>query len=220
MSRYDDFDNEYELYDDLGASYAPEPRHARRDMESMLEAAIDFVQTAKPMPLSNTVRIQRDELVELLLEVRDAIPEEVRQARWELREREARIAETHQVIEQMLAEAEERRRQLVSQAQVVRAAEAKAREIVSEAHEEVRRMHNQVKDYYDQQLARLEDLLDRAQQAVAKGRAQFAGQMDTFADQNDLAPQLDDDLPPAAPAYGTIENIVDADDEIFDQDEE
>ena len=81
-------------------------------------------------------------------------------------------------------------------------------------------MHNQVKDYYDQQLARLEDLLDRAQQAVAKGRAQFAGQMDTFADQNDLAPQLDDDLPPAAPAYGTIENIVDADDEIFDQDEE
>jgi uncharacterized protein YecE (DUF72 family) len=220
MSRYDDFEDEFPLDDELAPTYASEPRHARRDMESMLDTTIGFVQSAKLLPLANQIRISRDELIELLLEVRDAIPEEVRQARWELREREARIAETQVVIENMLADAEERRRQLVSQAQVVRAAEAKAREIVNEAHAEVRTMHNQVKDYYDQQLARLEDLLDRAQQAVGKGRAQFAGQMDSFADQNDFGPEHDDDLPPAAPAYGYDGASGHGDDEIFDQDEE
>jgi len=51
------------------------------DAETLLRRAIDIVATAPTMPLSSSPRIDRDEIIELLEESLNRLPDELRQAR-------------------------------------------------------------------------------------------------------------------------------------------
>ena len=58
------------------------------DTEVLLRRVLDLVNSAPKMPLSSTVRLEKDEVVEMLEEAIARLPEEMRQARWLLKERE------------------------------------------------------------------------------------------------------------------------------------
>ena len=58
------------------------------DTETLLRRVNDIISGAKSMPLSSSVMISRDEVLELLEEAITRLPDELRQARWLLRERE------------------------------------------------------------------------------------------------------------------------------------
>ena len=64
------------------------------DAETLLKRAVDIIVTAPTMPLSSSPRVDRDEMVELLSEALSRLPEELRQARHLLRERDEFIART------------------------------------------------------------------------------------------------------------------------------
>ena len=55
------------------------------DTEILLRRVVDLVNAAPKMPLSSTVRLEKDELLELLHEAIQRLPDELRQARWLLR---------------------------------------------------------------------------------------------------------------------------------------
>jgi len=78
-----------DLFEDLDAqrSAGEEP-----DAEALVREALELVLTAKTMPLSASVLISRDEVAEVLQGALDRMPDELRQARWLLREREDFIA--------------------------------------------------------------------------------------------------------------------------------
>ena len=52
------------------------------DAQTLLKRAIDIVATAPTMPLSSSPRIDRDDMVELLEEALQRLPDEIREARW------------------------------------------------------------------------------------------------------------------------------------------
>ena len=58
------------------------------DTETLLRRVTDIISGAKSMPLSSSVMISKDEVLELLEEATTRLPDELRQARWLLRERE------------------------------------------------------------------------------------------------------------------------------------
>ena len=60
----------------------------RGDLCDLLEHLRELVETARSMPLSNSAIVNRDEVLELLDETMERLPEELRQARWLLKERE------------------------------------------------------------------------------------------------------------------------------------
>ena len=64
------------------------------DAETLLRRAIDIVATAPTMPLSSSPRIDRDEIIELLEESLNRIPDELRQARWMIKERQDFVGKT------------------------------------------------------------------------------------------------------------------------------
>ncbi len=65
-------------------------RHSEApDTEVLLRRVLDLVNSAPKMPLSSTVRLEKDEIVEMLEEAIARLPEEMRQARWLLKERQA-----------------------------------------------------------------------------------------------------------------------------------
>ena len=79
------------------------------DAEILLRRVADVVGNAKPIPLSTTVRLEnKDEVLELLDEAVKRLPEELKRARWLLKEREEFLAKTQREAEDMLNDARAR----------------------------------------------------------------------------------------------------------------
>ena len=140
------------------------------DTEVLVKRVLELVSGAPKMPLSSTVRLERDEVVELLEEAINRLPEEMRQARWLLKEREEYLAKVQREADDILAAARERAERIVQRTELVKEAQRVARRTVEEADDEARRLRHEAEDYCDQKLASFEIILERIVKAVGAGR--------------------------------------------------
>ena len=149
------------------------PRLPGADVEHMLRRLHDIVSSARPMPLSTSVMINRDEVLDALDEIIERLPDELRAARWLLKEREEYLAKVRREGEEILDQARTRAERMVQRTEVVKASEARARRIIEEANEQAAQMRNEVEDFCDQKLASFEIVLERTMKMVASGRAKL-----------------------------------------------
>ena len=156
--------------DDTGEH--PVPRLS--DSEALLRRVADIISSAKTMPLSSSAMINRDEILELLEEANNRLPEELRAARWLLRERDEFLAKTRREGDDILDAARAQAERMVQRTEVVRAAEHRARQVVTSAEDESRRLRHEVEDYCDQKLAQFEVVLDKVLRTVQAGRERLA----------------------------------------------
>jgi hypothetical protein len=173
--RHDDVPNEYDDvtsdhdYPDLGS-----PGGYVGDAETLLRRAIDIIFNAPTMPLSSSPRIDRDEIIELLDECLNRLPDELRQARWMLKERQEFVAKTRREADELLEAARVRAERMVQRTEVVRAAEQRARQVMETAEAESRRLKHETEDFLDQRLGSFEILLDKLQKTVHAGRQRLS----------------------------------------------
>ena len=140
------------------------------DTEALLRRLIEIVNNARTMPMSNTIRLTKDEVQELLEEALDRLPDELKQARWMLKERAEFLAKTERDGEEILEQARVRAERMVQRTEIVREAAHTAQKLVDEAKEEASRLRLEAEDYCDQKLAAFEIVLERTQKTVAAGR--------------------------------------------------
>jgi cell division septum initiation protein DivIVA len=145
------------------------------DSETLLRRAIDIIATARTIPLSSSPMINRDEIIELLEEALNRLPDDLRKARWMLKERDEFIVKTQRESDDILEAARAQAERMVQRTEVVRAAEHRARQVVEAAESEARRMRHEVEDFCDQRLASFEIVLDKVQRTVAAGRERLNG---------------------------------------------
>jgi ElaB/YqjD/DUF883 family membrane-anchored ribosome-binding protein len=143
-------------------------------IESILHRLHDLVANAKSMPLSSSVMVPRDEVTSLVQSALDSLPEEVRQARWLLREREEFMAERTREAEALMNEVRAQAEHMVQRTEIVRQANAVAQRILDDANEEARTLRHQAEDFVDQRLASMEIVLERLTRTVHAGRAKLA----------------------------------------------
>ena len=143
-------------------------------IESILHQLLDLIHAAKSMPLSSSVMVSRDEVVSLLQAALEALPEELRQARWLLREREEFMAERSREAEALMEEVRAQAEHMVQRTEIVRQANSVAQRILDDANEEARTLRHQAEDFVDQKLAGMEIVLDRLTRSVLAGRARLA----------------------------------------------
>ena len=174
--RYDDHYDEPDPYDELDADYAEQHEGTGYvgDAETWLRRAIDIVANAPTMPLSSSPRIDRDEVVELLDRALASMPDELRQARWMLKERQEFVNKTRREANEMLEAARVQAERMVQRTEVVRAAETRARQVVDTAESDARRLKLETEDFLDQRLASFEILLDRLSKTVGAGRQKLS----------------------------------------------
>jgi len=140
------------------------------DSETLLRRVVDIISGAKSMPLSSSVMISRDEVLELLEEAITRFPEQLRQARWLLKEREEFLAKVQAEADDILNAARVRAERMVQRTEIVREARLTARRTVQEARDHANRMKHEAEDYADQKLAGFEIVLERTIKTVQAGR--------------------------------------------------
>ena len=143
--------------------------------EQLLRRAIDVIEAARPMPLSSDSRINKEEVLELLNESVERLPDELRSARWLLKEREEYLAKMRREGDELLEVARARAERMVERTEIVRAAEQRARTIIESAETEARRMRHEVEDFCDRKLGSFEIVLQKTLKLVGQGRARMQG---------------------------------------------
>ena len=166
------------------------------DLIERVEELQLLVEEAKSVPLSSSAVINREEVLDLLAQLKEQIPDEIRQARWMTRDRDELLARARKEAERIVAEAREQRDRLLSRTEMVHAAEREAERIIEEAKEKGAKLRLEAEDYIDQKLAAFEILLNKTLATVHRGREQLRAGKGAAAQP---APEPDAPLAPADP---------------------
>ena len=157
------------------------------DSVEKLTSAITMVEEARGVPLSASCVVHRGEMLELLDDARAALPTDLASAQKLLGARDAIIEEGRVSAEQMIAMAREDVARRVEQTSIVTIARDEARKIIDDARSLAEQEKQEVEEYIDGRLATLEVILNKTQDAVARGRDRLAG-----ANDKDVLAQLSD----------------------------
>ena len=166
----------FDGYDDPDEFAVEAGRHGRRDIESDLRDLIEMVANAKQMPLSNSALVPRDDLLGLLEQALRNLPEEIREARWALRDREELMAGELQKAQQLMDQVRAEAARMVDKTEVVRQSRLKSDQIIADAQAQARQMINQSEDFIDGKLANFEIVLGRLIKTTHSGRERLSAQ--------------------------------------------
>lgn len=131
------------------------------DITTRLQQIEELIREAKAMPLSSSVLVNREELLEILEAARAELPDEIKQARWVVKDREELLTKARRTGEALIGRAQQEQARLVSEQQVVEASQDEAERILGEAREQARQIRLEAEDYVDAKLAQFEIALER-----------------------------------------------------------
>lgn len=146
------------------------------DLIERIEELQVLIEEAKAVPLSSSAVVNREEVIDLLAQLKEAVPDEIRQARWMSRDRDELLARARKEAERIIQESQEQRDRLLSRTEIVHAANRDAERIIDDAKERGAQIKAEAEDYVDQKLAAFEILLNKTLSTVARGREQLQGQ--------------------------------------------
>jgi len=155
---------------------------AQAEVRAALDQLIIEVEAAKNVPLSNSVMLPRDEFIDRMRAIRSAIdrmmseaveglPEELRAARWMVREREAYITRTNEKAREVIAAAKGKSANLVSESYIVAEAVEEANTLVRNAEREAERIRLEAEDVAERRLSEAEQVLGELLRFVQESRA-------------------------------------------------
>ena len=145
------------------------------DVLVMIDTLDDLVSDAKPIRLTNQVRVDKQGIYDILDQIRGTVPEEIKQARWIVKERQDMLAEASREAEQIIKQAQGLEEHLISDEEVTKRAERAAEAIIEDARGGAREIVLGAEDDADEILKTLEINLSKFTVAVERGRGRQAG---------------------------------------------
>jgi cell division septum initiation protein DivIVA len=140
------------------------------DIAGRIHQLEELVREAKSMPLSASVLVNKDEVLEVVDGMRKTLPEEIKQARWVVKDREELLAKARRDAEMIVEDARKEQARLVSGEEVVAESGREAERILSEAREQARQIKLEAEDYVDAMLASFEATLTKTHERLTKTR--------------------------------------------------
>jgi F0F1-type ATP synthase membrane subunit b/b' len=129
------------------------------DLAGRLSQLEQIVREAKSMPLSSSVLISRDEVLEMLHEMQESLPEEIKQARWVVKDREELLAKARAEGDRVIEQAHEEQRRMAMKDAIAKRAEEEAAALLQDAEDTTGGMRREAEDYVDGKLAQFEIVL-------------------------------------------------------------
>ncbi len=160
--------NEFEIQEGDQVTEAPA---TVGELQDLVEELIMTVEQARGVPLSGNASIDRNEMTDRLRHLRDQLPEELRTARWMVREREAFIQQTNEEAAELLRRARDKAAEMVSETQVMTEAVEEANILIRNSETESRQIRLEAEDLAESSYEQVEILLSNLLDMVRDRRA-------------------------------------------------
>ncbi|GAA3001586.1 hypothetical protein JCM13580A_17540 [Streptomyces drozdowiczii] len=153
------------------------------DVQKKLDEIVDTVGNARSMPMSASCVVNRAELLAMLEEVREALPNSLAQAAEVIGGHEQLVEQARQEAGRIIENAHAERTALISDTEIARRSQAEADRILTEARKEADEVRAEADEYVDSKLANFEVVLTKTIGSVDRGREKLLGRGQGFDEQ-------------------------------------
>jgi len=143
----------------------------RIDIIFLIEQLERLVASGRNLPLTSNVIIDQARALDLLDQLRVAVPEEVRTAKRINEETERIVERAQEEAERILARAQEQAAFLIEERELTRAAEVRSAEIIADGQREADEIRRGADEYAQSVLIQLEGECIKALQSIKRGLA-------------------------------------------------
>ena len=141
---------------------------------TLLETLEELIENSKKVPFTNKGVIDKEELLDIIKEIRIKLPEELKQAKWVKEERTRILIEAQKEADDIVKEAENRIISMIDEHEITRKAYAQKAEIIETANEMAREISNGTKEHADALLANIEKTLEETLKTIQNNRKELS----------------------------------------------
>lgn len=127
---------------------------------TLLETLEDILEKSKSIPFTEKTIVDKEEVLEIIKDIRLKLPDELKQAKWIKEERGRILQEAQKEADDIVREAENRIISMIDEHEITRKAYAQKAEIIETANEMSREITKGTKDYADNILEELETAIN------------------------------------------------------------
>jgi len=140
-------------------------------IEELLNELQDIINEAKVLPLSGgKVIVDTEKILDVLDDIQDTLPMELRQAKNIVADRSQIVAEAKKEADDIIRIAEERKRSLVQQSEIIQEAKLQAGEMIADAKNKTAEMRKAANDYVDSIMKKVDDAISEQLAEMRKTR--------------------------------------------------
>ncbi|MFT4143070.1 MAG: HrpE/YscL family type III secretion apparatus protein [Mobilitalea sp.] len=154
-------------------------------IEQLIEDIYEFVESCRMQPLSSTkVIVPKDELYDLLDELRLRTPDEIKRYQKIIANRDAIIADAEEKGEVIIRQTRDKAKELLNEHEIMQQAYYQANEMITQASEEAERLHREASEEADQirasALAYSNEMLGEVERVLATAYETAVSKYDSF----------------------------------------
>ena len=147
---------------------------------TLLETLEDIMERSKTLPFTEKVIVDREDVLDLIKEIRLKLPDELKQAKWIKEERERIMQEAHKDANDIVKEAENRIISMIDEHEITKKAYQKKEEIVAEANEMYRNIVRDTNVYADGILENVQNSVKALQETLTNIEVSLTQVFDTI----------------------------------------
>jgi vacuolar-type H+-ATPase subunit H len=123
----------------------------------------EICDTGTGVPLTNKIMVDKVEMLEILKDIRQALPEEIQQAQIVMTERQRILDDAEQDRQLLIKDAEKQAEMLVDQHEITQQAKQQASDLVANTEQQCMDLRLKTFEYMDKTLYDFQDLIDQLQ---------------------------------------------------------
>ncbi len=139
------------------------------DILNLVDRLEELFNESRPIPLTNNVVVDEDRMLDLIDQMRVAIPEEVKKSQKLLAERDRTLAQAQEEAKRTIQLARDKSEGLVERDSIVAASESRADQILEQAQLDAEATRKEADDYVLESLTSLEMEMERLLNQVRNG---------------------------------------------------
>ena len=150
---------------------------------TLLETLEDILEKSKTVPFTDKSIVSRNEMLDIIKEIRLKLPDELKQAKWIKEERERIIKEAQKDADDIVKEAENRIISMIDEHEITKQANEKKNEIITTANDMYREYQNNATAYADSVLKDVEDTMLKLAEALNSVEINLQGRIETIQEE-------------------------------------
>ena len=125
----------------------------------LLEELEDLIDSSKAMPFSSKVGVDKDEVLDIIADIRGALPNDIKQSKLIVQERNKILEDAKMEADEYVKDTEEKCARLVEEHEITRQAYQQSAEIIEAAKKQAKEMRIGAMEYADEVLSQSENRL-------------------------------------------------------------
>jgi cell division septum initiation protein DivIVA len=164
------------------------------DILHLVDRLEELFNESKPIPLTHSVVVDEDRMLEIIDQMRISIPDEVKTAQQIIAQRDRVLAQAQEEANRTVKLAKNKGDDIVARDAIVEAAQVRADQLLSQARAEAEVIRGDADDYIIESLRALEAELDRLTAQARNGIASLtAERQEAHPVEEELEPVADQD---------------------------